>query len=120
LRLALATLLFSIVTLTGAAEDPLRRRADLGASIAPPEGGRPAHIVGFRAESVLEKAGLAAGDQIVEVNGRALDGDIAFGAAIRALRGGDSVRLAAKRGERLIRVEVDAPAMRPERIEGLA
>jgi len=120
LRLALALLLLSIATLTGATEDTLRRRADLGASIAPPEGGSPARIVGFRAESVLEKAGLAVGDQIVEVNGRPLADDVAFGAAIRALRGGDAVRLGAKRGERLIRVDVNAPAMRPERIEGLA
>lgn len=74
LRLALASLLLSIATLADAAKDTLRRRADLGASIAPPETGRPAHIVRFRADSVLEKAGLAVGDQIVELNGRALPG----------------------------------------------
>jgi membrane-associated protease RseP (regulator of RpoE activity) len=119
LRLALASLLLSIATLAGAMEDTLRRRADLGASIAPPEGSTPAHIVRFRADSVLEKAGLVAGDQIVELNGRALPDDITFGAAVRALRGGDSVRLVARRGEKLIRIEIVVPEMPRERIEGL-
>ena len=119
LRLALASLLLSIAALAGAAEDALRRRADLGAAIAPPEGSRPARIVRFRADSVLEKAGLAVGDEIVELNGRALPDDIAFGAAIRALRGGDPVRLVAKRGENPMRIEVVVPEMRRERIEGL-
>ncbi|MET0682280.1 MAG: alpha/beta fold hydrolase [Casimicrobiaceae bacterium] len=119
LRLALASLLLSIAALAGAAEHALRRRADLGAAIAPPEGSRPARIVRFRADSVLEKAGLAVGDAIVELNGRALPDDIAFGAAIRAMRGGDPVRLVAKRGENPMRIEVVVPEMRRERIEGL-
>ena len=118
-RLALIALLASLAPFAVGADDPLRRRADLGASIAPPEGGQAARIVRFRADSVLEKAGLAAGDQIVELNGRPASDGIAFGAAIRALRGGDTVRLVAKRGEKSIRVEVVLPEMRREQIDGL-
>ena len=42
-----------------ASDDPLRRRADLGASIAPPDGGAAPTIVRFRPESALER-GFAA------------------------------------------------------------
>ena len=65
--------------------------------------GTPAHIVRFRADSVLEKAGLAVGDQIVEMNGRALPrrhhvrrGDP------RAARRAIPCELTARRGERTI------------------
>ena len=68
---------------------------------------------------MLEKAGLAVGDQIVELNGKPVADEISFGVAIRALRGGDTVRLVAKRGERSVRVEVVVPEMRRERIDGL-
>ncbi len=119
IRIAFVTLLLSLASVAFAADDPLRRRADLGASIAPPDNNQPARIVRFRPDSVLEKAGLAANDEIVEVNGRPASDANAFGAAIRALRGGDTVRLAAKRGEKLIRVEVVLPAMRREQIDGV-
>ena len=119
IHLALATLLLAHAPLANAAEDPLRRRADLGAAIASPGDGQPARLVRFRPDSVLEKAGLAANDEIVELNGRPAADANAFGAAIRALRGGDTVRLVAKRGERLVRAEVVVPAMRREEIDGL-
>ena len=115
----LVALLVSGTSLAAAAEDPLRRRADLGASIAMPEGGQPARIVRFRAGSVLDGAGLMAGDQIVALNGRPVTDELAFGAAIRALRGGDRVRIDARRGEQAIRADVVVPAMRREQIDGL-
>ena len=112
-------LLMSTASFADAADDALRRRADLGAAIAPPEGSGAARIVRFRPDSVVEKAGLAVGDQIVEINGRPVDEGIAFGAAIRSLRGGDTVRITAKRGDKTLTVEVVPPEMRRERIEGL-
>jgi pimeloyl-ACP methyl ester carboxylesterase len=118
-RVALMSLLLWVVAVASAAEDTLRRRADSGAAIAPPDGGRPARIVRFRPDSVLEKAGLAVGDEIVELNGQPVTDEIAFGVALRALRGGDTVRVTAKRGERSLRVEVVVPEMRREQIEGL-
>lgn len=118
-RVALAFLLVSVAALAPAAEDTLRRRADTGAAIAPPQDGEGARIVRFRADSVVEKAGLAVGDRIVEINGRAAGDSIAFGAAIRSLRGGDKVKLTAKRGDRTFNVDVVLPEMRRERIEGV-
>jgi len=117
--LAFASLLASPAAFPAAPEDTLRRRADLGAAIAPPQDGEAARIVRFRPDSVLERAGLAVGDRIVEVNGRPVGDAVVFGASIRALRGGDTVRLAAKRGDQAMRIEVVAPEMRRERTEGL-
>ena len=101
-HLALAFLLISVAAHAVAAEGTLRRRADLGASIAPPADGKPARIVRFRADSVLEKAGLAVGDQIVELNGQPASDANAFSAAVRALRGGDSASLLALRSDKPI------------------
>ena len=115
---ALTTIL-ALAPFANAAEDPLRRRGDLGAAIASPDDGKPARIVRFRPDSILEKAGLAANDGIVELNGRPASDANVFGATIRAIRGGDTVRLVAKRGERLVRAEVVVPAMRREEIDGL-
>jgi pimeloyl-ACP methyl ester carboxylesterase len=117
--LALATFLLPLASIASAADEVLRRRADVGAAISLPAANQPARIVRFRPDSVLEKAGLAAGDEIVELNGRPSTDPTAFGIAFRALRGGDSLRLVAKRGERLMRVEVVVPEMRREQIDGL-
>ena len=118
-RVTLAFLFASTAVFGAANEDTLRRRADLGAAIAPPQNGEAARIVRFRPNSVVEKAGLAVGDRIVEINGRPIGDSVAFGAAMRALRGGDQARLMATRGERTISIEVVPPEMLRERIEGL-
>jgi hypothetical protein len=62
-RLLVAVLVCATARFGYAEDGPLRRRADLGAAIAAPEGGEPARIVRFRPESVLEKAGLKIGDR---------------------------------------------------------
>jgi pimeloyl-ACP methyl ester carboxylesterase len=118
-RLVLALLLVSTAVFAAAGEDTLRRRADLGAAIAPPQDGEAARIVRFRPDSVVEKAGLALGDRIVEINGRPVGDGVTFGAAIRGLRGGDRVNITAKRGDRTIGIEVVPPEMRREHIDGL-
>jgi pimeloyl-ACP methyl ester carboxylesterase len=102
-----------------AADEPLRRRADLGASIAPPDGGKPAAIVRFRPDSVLEKAGFAVGDEIVSANGKALDEPIAFGAYFRSLRAGDTIELAVRRGGNAVTRTVRAAPMPYEATPGL-
>ena len=104
---------------TAATDEPLRRRADLGASIAPPDAGRPATIVRFRPESVLEKVGFAAGDQIVSANGKAVDDPIAFGAFLRSLRAGDTIELTVRRGGDTLTRQLRAAPMRYEAIPGL-
>ncbi len=104
---------------TAAADEPLRRRADLGASIAPPDGGKAATILRFRPESTLEKAGFAAGDHIVSANGKALDDPIAFGAFLRSLRADDTIELTVRRGGATLTRQLRPPPMPYEAIPGL-
>ena len=118
-RLLIAALVCATARYAYADDVPLRRRADLGAAIAAPEGGEPARIVRFRPESVLEKAGLRIGDQIVAVDARPLTDATVFGATLRRLRGGDVVRIDARRGNEFLGVDIRAPSMREETIEGL-
>ena len=105
-RLLIAALVCATARYAYADDVPLRRRADLGAAIAAPEGGEPARIVRFRPESVLEKAGLRIGDQIVAVDARPLTDATVFGATLRRLRGGDVVRIDARRGNEFLGVDI--------------
>jgi pimeloyl-ACP methyl ester carboxylesterase len=104
---------------TAAADEPLRRRADLGASIAPPDAGKAATIMRFRPGAVLEKSGFAVGDQIVSANGKSLDDPIAFGAFFRSLRAGDTIELTVRRGGNALTREVRAAPMPYEATPGL-
>ncbi len=101
------------------AEGQLARRADLGTAIAPPEAGKPARIVRFRADSVLERAGLQVGDEIVALDGSSLVEGNTFGAQLRRLRAGHLLRIQARRGADLLEREVRLPAMRLEAVEGV-
>ena len=118
-RLLIAVLVCATTRCAYAEDDPLRRRADLGAAIAAPEGSEPARIVRFRPESVLEKAGLRIGDRIVAVDARPLTDATIFGTIIRGLRAGDVVRIDARRGNEMLAVDIRVPPMREETIEGL-
>ena len=102
-----------------AADEPLRRRADLGAAIASPDGDKPATIVRFRPGSVLEQSGFAVGDQIVAANGKPLADPIAFGALFRSLRGGDAIELTVRRDSTTLTRTVRAPPMQLEATPGL-
>lgn len=97
----------------------LPRRADPGASVALPAGPTPARIVRFRDGSVLEKAGLRVGDQIVAIDGESMIEGGTFGARWRALRADHEPRLTLKRGAETIEARVRLPAMREEAIEGV-
>ena len=101
------------------ADEPLRRRADLGASIAPPDGGKAATIVRFRPGSALEKSGFALGDQIVSANGKALADPIEFGAFFRSLRAGDAIELTVRRGSTSLTKATRAASMPYETTPGL-
>ena len=118
-RLLIAVLVCATTRCAYADDEPLRRRADLGAAIAAPEGGELARIVRFRPESVLEKAGLAIGDRIVAVDGRPLTDATIFGTILRGLRAGDVIRIDARRGSEILAVDIRVPPMREETIEGL-
>jgi pimeloyl-ACP methyl ester carboxylesterase len=95
----------------------LVRRADSGAAVAPPSDGKAARIVRFREGSVLERAGLKVGDEIVELDGHALADGLAF-ERWRRLKSG-RVQLAARRGTETLRLAADLPPMREEAIDAL-
>lgn len=96
----------------------LPRRADLGAAIAGPTATQGARIVRFRPGGVLEAAGLRVGDELVAFDGAALTPE-RFGPAVRALRGGRTLRVAWRRGTETGEAQVLLPAMRPEAIDGV-
>ena len=101
------------------AQQPLARRADTGAAIAPPSSGKPATVVRFRPDSALERAGLRVGDAVVAIDGRAYSDGDAWGARLRRLRDGDRLRLTVRRAEGEVEVAATLPAMRAERIAGV-
>ncbi len=107
-----------LLSACGAAAADLPRRADIGASIAPPSDGKPARIVRFRPDGVVEKAGLRVGDEILALNGVALEGD-AFWPTFRRLKGGAPLSLRWKRGDATGEARVVPPPMRHEAIEGV-
>ena len=52
-----------------AQDDPLSRRADLGAAIRPPTATAPARVVRITESSALHHAGLRAGDDLLALDG---------------------------------------------------
>jgi len=105
--------------------DDLPRRPDLGAFLAHPSGDQGPRIVRFRPGSVLEAAGLRAGDEIAALDssrakrfaGDPLRDANAFGAFLRSARAGDVLTLRVKR-EGAPQVQVTLPPMREETVEG--
>ena len=118
-RLLIAVMVCTTTRCAFADDGLLRRRVDLGAAIAAPEDGKPARIVRFRPDSVLEKAGLGIGDRIVAIDGRPLTDATVFATVLRGLRAGDVVRIDARHGDETLAVEVRAPAMREEAVDSL-
>jgi pimeloyl-ACP methyl ester carboxylesterase len=122
----LAVLLAFCASCVNVVAQPLPRRADLGAGIAPPADGKGPSIVRFRPGSVLEAAGLKVGDEITELTtsrparmaGDALRDGEAFGSFVRSARVGDEVRIkVARAGAPEVRVKL--PAMREEKVDGV-
>jgi pimeloyl-ACP methyl ester carboxylesterase len=85
------------------AGDLLARRGVVGASVDPPAEGRAGvRVREVPADGAAARAGLRAGDVITHVDGRALDGAAAWGAARAALRAGQPVALTLARGTRQV------------------
>ena len=117
-RIAFVFCFFACAACFASVAQPLARRADTGAAVMPPQEGKPARIVRFREGSVLEKAGLRVGDELVALDGRSIAQAAEF-APYRRMRGGQRVRFTALRAGERIEVAVDVPPMREETIEGL-
>ena len=117
--LALLALFLACSAYGTAVAQPLARRADLGTAISPPADGKPAAIVRFRDGSALAAAGLQVGDTITALDGQAFTDTMAWQARVRRLRGGDRLRIDARRGAEPIAVSVTLPAMRAERAPGV-
>ncbi|OHB75253.1 MAG: hypothetical protein A2Z34_07820 [Planctomycetes bacterium RBG_16_59_8] len=85
----------------------------LGVTITVSDDEKVLSITGVVAGSPAEKAGLKAGDILVEVNGKAIDGDQAFAEAVLKTKPGDCLKICVKRGESRETVEVTL-GTRPE------
>jgi pimeloyl-ACP methyl ester carboxylesterase len=97
----------------------LRRRAHWGAAITAPADSLGAVVRSVVAGSPAARAGLRAGDRIVRLNGVLVTSQYAYWPAVRAVRGGDSVRLEVARPDQptaTLRFVVDS--LPHERIAG--
>jgi hypothetical protein len=70
----------------------------LGVSTRPAEGGKGVSIINVEKKSVAEKAGLALGDQIVSMDGTAVEDRETMNRLIAEKKWGDSARLVLRRG----------------------
>jgi dienelactone hydrolase len=115
----LVTVVMAMPAVAGQREpDLLPRRADLGAQLRPPSPLTPARIVRMNASSVLYQAGLRAGDDVLALDGRPFSDAIDFDRRVAALRGGQTVRIQARRGAVPVEVTATLPAMARERLAG--
>jgi uncharacterized iron-regulated protein len=70
----------------------------LGVSTRPAEGGKGVSIINVEKKSVAEKAGLALGDQIVSMDGTAVEDRETLNRLIAEKKWGDSARVVLRRG----------------------
>jgi uncharacterized iron-regulated protein len=70
----------------------------LGVSTRPAEGGKGVSIINVEKKSVAEKAGLALGDQIVSMDGTAVEDRETLNRLVAEKKWGDSARLTLRRG----------------------
>lgn len=120
-RIALPGLLIAVCAVSAGAQDPLRRKGDLGITVRSP--GAPtkpgAEIARVRPGGAGEKSGLAVGDRILAVDGRKLTDEATLSRVYERLRSGDRVRLTVARSAEEFDRTVTVPALPLERIEGL-
>lgn len=79
-------------------------RSYFGAELADTEG-NGARVAGVKENSPASKAGLVAGDIILGLNDKDVDGPTPVSEAIRALKPGDKLKIKAKRGQTELTVE---------------
>ena len=121
MRAAVLVLLWSLA-LPGLAAQlaGLPRQGDIGARLAPPEGGTPARVRSVVEGGVAARAGLRADDRVLRIDGRAAETDAdTLQARLRRLRAGDTLRLDLERGGRPFSVQLRAEPRPLERIDGL-
>jgi dienelactone hydrolase len=111
--LLLAAATPSIVT---AQDDPLTRRADLGAVIRPPAATAPARVLRIAEASALHRAGLRAGDDIIALDGRRFADAVDFDRRILALRGSQTVTLQVRRDGKDLEMRAQLTALRRDQI----
>jgi hypothetical protein len=114
-----ACLLLLALPISAEPLDPLRRRADLRAAIAPPTGRDPARVVRVDEGSALFIAGVRAKDEIVSMNGMPFVDPIDFDRRMAALRGGDEVRFGIRRAGSSKPVAAVLPPLSREQIAGV-
>jgi membrane-associated protease RseP (regulator of RpoE activity) len=120
-RIALPGLLIAACAVSAGAQDPLRRKGDLGITVrAPAASAKPgAEIARVRPGAAGERSGLAAGDRILAVDGRKLTDEATLSRVYERLRAGDRVRLTVARAAGEFDRTITVPALPLERIEGL-
>lgn len=102
LRLAVALFLISLFATVQTYAQHLKRRAALGARLAPVEG-----QTGLRIEEVLPgltcaELGVQKGDLLLSINGEPIPGAAAIGSFIRKFHEGDKAALEIRRGEKTL------------------
>ncbi|MEQ9403757.1 MAG: alpha/beta fold hydrolase [Cyclobacteriaceae bacterium] len=113
------TLFILLIPAMASAQD-LVRRASWDASIVSPENGKPgAKIHSIIDGSPLDRAGLLAGDVILQVDERRADTDESWTSITYALRSGSRTRLMIKRGSQVLEKSVELQAIEKESHEGI-
>lgn len=119
LRSVLLALSFVVLAAPGAAQDPLKRRADWGMGVRPPADGGGATVVVVRPGGAAERAGLRPQDRLLSVNGVGATDPAAFLRTYRALRGGESARFEVARGTERLAFTVASDPLPMESIAGV-
>jgi pimeloyl-ACP methyl ester carboxylesterase len=91
-RLLCASLLLAMAATAARAADEggLKRRAYLGAALEPAMDGKGARVMAVKPGTPAAAAGLASGDRVLKINGRAIDSPAAFEIASGGLYGGET------------------------------
>lgn len=111
---------FGLAAAFFAADDPLKRRGEMGAFLQPPSSvDSGAAVAGVERDSPAQKAGLLPGDRVLSIGGRRIADSIALQTATAALRAGESVELKIRRGAETLMRRVTPSAVPREVLEGL-
>jgi pimeloyl-ACP methyl ester carboxylesterase len=94
------------------------RRALWGFRLASRGEGNGAEVRALDPGSAAHRAGLRAGDRVLTINGRRLDGQRSISEALRACRGGEAARLEVEREGHRSTVAFSPPPLPFEKIDG--
>lgn len=119
LRATIAGVLLAAASATAQPTDELPRRAHLGVSIAPPTRSAPARVTRVTRASVLERAGVRAGDTVTTLQGEPIRDGVHLDTTLAALRAGQTLRLGIERGGEPQVISVTLPALPREVLPGV-